>query len=65
MRQLWFVYYNSERNLVVRMKISKNRHKLLGVIRIGEEAVLKTVGADEAFESSNLSAPVFNFLSKK
>ena len=60
MRQLWFVHKNSERNLVVRMKISKNAH-YKGVIRIGEEAVLKTVGADEAFESSNLSAPVLTF----
>ena len=31
-RQLWFVYYNSERNLVVRMKISKNRHKCIGLL---------------------------------
>ena len=45
MRQLWFVYYNSERNLVVRMKISKNRHKFWVVNSQSADLVLKTSGA--------------------
>lgn len=58
MRQLWFVYYNSERNLVVRMKISKNRQ--LERWQSGHNAdVLKTSGRDERPVGSNPTLSVF------
>lgn len=57
MRQLWFVYYNSERNLVVRMKISKNRHKFWVVKPDGSGLRLESGWYGETYGGRHVSNP--------